>query len=223
LVVSGKPTPSWPIRVTANMAIDREAIRDFKLAYMAMFDQIANPDGTNYARLRAYVWSLIEADFSDDDKHRQTQALSALTYTLMVAALACAAVEDLGLQDDDDDPGLVRFDKAAWCLGMTYSIALTHPENVEGEHGLSVLGKDCLRTLFAAHVPAADDTTFWGEFRVLGEALYQRMFTLSMINADDPAPLLYALGVGFGLCPREEVMLRNRLVRSLLARAFALL
>jgi len=204
------------------MAVDREIIRDFKLAYMAMFDQIAHPDGSNYARLRAYVWSLIEAEFSDEDKHRQTQALSALTYTIMVTAVACAAVEDLGLQPEDQSAELARFDKAAWCLGMTYSIALTHPETVEGEHGLSVLGKDCLRALFAASVPGADDISFWGEFRVLGEALYQRMFTLAVISADDPAPLMYALGVGFGLCPREEVMLRNRLVRSLLAQAFGM-
>jgi hypothetical protein len=203
------------------MAVDREAIRDFKLAYMAMFDQIAHPDGSNYARLRAYVWSLIEAEFSDDDKHRQTQALSALTYTIMLTALAYAAVEDLGLQSEDEDPALARFDKAAWCLGMTYSIALTHPTTVEGEHGLSVLGADCLRELFAASVPGIGDSSFWGEFRVLGEALYQRMFTATLVTADDPASLMYALGVGFGLCPREEVMLRNRLVRSLLAQVFA--
>lgn len=204
------------------MPVDREAIRDFKLAYMAMFDQIAHPDGSNYARLRTYIWSLIEAEFSDDSKRQQTQALSALTYTIMVAALVCAAVDDLDLQDEGGDPALIRFDKAAWCLGMTYSIALTHPERVDGEHGLSVLGKDCLRELFTAPVPTADDTTFWGEFRVLGDALFQRMFTLTIVNADDPAPLLYALGVGFGLCPREEVMLRNRLVRSLLTQVFGM-
>ena len=201
------------------MTVHQEAVRDFKLAYMAMFDQVAHPDGPNYTRLRAYVWAIIERHFSGDDKQRQTQALSALTYTLMISSLACAAAEALK-EPVDDDQEHHRFDKAGWCLGLCYAIALSHPESVEGEHGLSVLGAETLREFFAEAVPGAEDANFWGEFRVLGEALYQRMFTMTVVTADDPSALLYAIGVGFGLCPHAEVVLRTRLVRALVSVCF---
>lgn len=204
------------------MAIDREAIRDCKLAYMAMFDQIAHPDGSNYSRLRGYVWSIIERHFSDEDNQRQTQALSALTYTLMLTALTCAAAEALDASAEHGHLEQQRVNKAAWCLGLSYAIGLSHPDTVEGEHGWSVLGADSLKALFAEPVPDASDAHFWGEFAVLGEALYQRMFTVTVLTADDPSPLLYAVGVGFGLCPRGEVVLRTRLVRALVAKVFGI-
>jgi len=204
------------------MAVDREAIREYKLAYMAMFDQIAHPDGSNYPRLRKYVWSVLESQFSDADKQRQTQALSALCYTLMITALLCAAAEELDEAEDGQvGLGLQRFDKASWCLGLIYAIGLTHPDAVQVETGLALLGEDELRDLFAVAVPSSDDGLFWGEFRVLGHALYQRMFRLVVWHPDEPKPLMHAVGVGFGVCPSLEVMIRSRLVRALLLAKFA--
>ena len=158
------------------MSVDREQICEFKLAYMAMFDQIAHPDGSNYPRLRHWVWSVIEYRFGEADKHSQSQALSALTYTTMVTALAAAAAESLGIAADEDDVRRRRLEKAAWVLGLSYALGLTHPESVSGETALAVLDEDAFTRLCTASVPRLDDGVFWGEFKVLGEALFSRMF-----------------------------------------------
>jgi hypothetical protein len=47
------------------------------------------------------------------------------------------------------------------------------------------------------------------------------MFRLVVWHPDEPKPLMHAVGVGFGVCPSLEVMIRSRLVRSLLLAKFA--
>ncbi|MBT3459574.1 MAG: hypothetical protein HN442_08250, partial [Halieaceae bacterium] len=69
-------------------------------------------------------------------------------------------------------------------------------------------------------IPPGTDATFWGEFRVMGEALVNRLFALSPLRPERPETLLYAMGTGMGLCTREEIGLRLRLVRGLVARAY---
>ena len=66
-----------------------------------MFDQIAHPDGSNYPRLRQLIWGAIDQQASALTKQQQSQALSVLTYTTLVTAVACAAADalDIGRQE----------------------------------------------------------------------------------------------------------------------------
>ena len=62
-----------------------------------MFDQIAHPDGSNYPRLRQLIWGAIDQQASALSKQQQSQALSVLTYTTLVTAVACAAADALDI------------------------------------------------------------------------------------------------------------------------------
>ena len=201
------------------MAIDREQIAEFKRAYIAMFDQIAHPDGSNYPRLRQLIWGAIEARADELSKLQQSDALSVLTYTTLVAAVTCAAASALDVGDgaSDRQHGLER---AGWCLGLVFALSMTHPESIAGETPLDRLGADALTDLCAIAAPASSDATFWGEFRVLGEALYGRLFGACPLQIEQTDSLLYALGTGMGLCSRREINLRLQWVRELLSKAY---
>lgn len=199
--------------------VDREQIAGFKQAYMAMFDQIAHPDGSNYPRLRRLIWGAIEQREGALSKQQQSQALSVLTYTTLVTAVACAAATALGIGDQQEE-ALQPTERAGWCLGLGYALSMTHPESVAGETALDLLGESELGDLCDLTLPELGDATFWGEFRVVGEALYSRLFALALLSAKDHEPLLFALGTGMGLCSRQEIRLRLVLMRRFLARVY---
>lgn len=203
------------------MSVDREQIGAFKSAYAALFDQIAHPDGGNYPRLRQLIWGAIETRASGLSKQQQSQALSVLTYTLLVTAVACAAATELSV-GAGDTPQKQRIDRAGWCLGLVYALSMTHPESVMGETPLDLLGADALADLCSLVTPPVSDAKFWGEFRVVGEALYGRLFALSPRQVEASDSLLYALGTGMGLCSRAEIRLRLAFVRELVGKAFSL-
>ncbi len=184
-----------------------------------MFDQIANPDGTNYPRLRQLIWGAIDQHASALTKQQQSQALSVLTYTTLVTAVACAAADALGISSGSQEPQK-KVERAGWCLGLVYALSMTHPETVAGETALELLGPEAMTDLCATIIPLGSDAKFWGEFRVMGEALVNRLFVLTPLRPERPEPLLYALGTGMGLCTREEIGLRLGLVRGLVARAY---
>jgi len=184
-----------------------------------MFDQIAHPDGSNYPRLRQLIWGAIDQQASALTKQQQSQALSVLTYTTLVTAVACAAADalDIGRQEPAQQQ---KVERAGWCLGLVYALSMTHPETVTGETALELLGSESMTELCHIAIPPGTDATFWGEFRVMGEALVNRLFALSPLRPERPEILLYALGTGMGLCTREEIGLRLALVRGLVARAY---
>ena len=199
--------------------VDREQIAGFKQAYMGMFDQIAHPDGSNYPRLRQLIWGAIEAREAAFNKQQQSQALAVLTYTTLVTTVTWAAASALGV-GEAQEAAAQRTERAGWCLGLGYALAMTHPQNVAGDTALDLLGEAELRDLCSLDVPELKDATFWGEFRVVGEALYSRMFALSVPSVENHEPLLFALGTGMGLCTRQEIGLRLILMRRFLARAY---
>ena len=65
-----------------------------------MFDQIADPDGSNYPRLRQLIWGAIDQQASALTKRQQSQALSVLTYTTLVTAVACAAADAMRIGNE---------------------------------------------------------------------------------------------------------------------------
>ena len=99
--------------------------------------------------------------------------------------------------------------------------SMTHPEQVAATTALDVLGAEAMSDLCSVPAPGVSDARFWGEFRVVGDALYGRLFPQSAMPVAQTDHLLYALGTGMGLCSREEIRLRIRLVRALVSRAFA--
>jgi hypothetical protein len=199
--------------------IDREQIGGFKQAYLVMFDQIADPDGSNYPRLRQLIWGAIDQQASALTKRQQSQALSVLTYTTLVTAVACAAADAMGVGSDLQGQQK-RIERSGWCLGLGYALSMTHPEVVSGETALELLGTEAMTDLCGIAIPPGTDATFWGEFRVMGEALVNRLFALSPLRPERPETLLYAMGTGMGLCTREEIGIRLKLVRGLVARAY---
>ena len=184
-----------------------------------MFDQIAHPDGSNYPRLRQLIWGAIDEQADTLTKHQQSQALSVLTYTTLVTAVACAAADALRI-GRHESAQQKRVERAGWCLGLVYALSMTHPETVTGETALELLGTESMTDLCHIAIPPATDATFWGEFRVMGEALVNRLFALTPLRPERPEILLYALGTGMGLCTREEIGLRLGLVRGLIAKAY---
>ena len=184
-----------------------------------MFDQIADPDGSNYPRLRQLIWGAIDQQASALTKRQQSQALSVLTYTTLVTAVACAAADAMGVGSDLQGQQK-RIERSGWCLGLVYALSMTHPETVSGETALELLGTEAMKGLCGIAIPPGTDATFWGEFRVMGEALVNRLFALSPLRQEHPTTLLYAMGTGMGLCTREEIGLRLGLVRGLVARAY---
>ena len=191
----------------------------FKQAYLAMFDQIADPDGSNYPRLRQLIWGAIDRQSSALTKRQQSQALSVLTYTTLVTAVAYAAADAMRIGNEGQGQKK-KVERAGWCLGLGYALSMTHPETVSGETALELLGAEAMTDLCGIAIPPGTDATFWGEFRVMGEALVNRLFALSPLRPERPETLLYAMGTGMGLCTREEIGLRLRLVRGLVARAY---
>ncbi len=202
------------------MAVDREQISAYKRAYMTLFDQIADPDGSNYPRLRHLVWGAIEGRAGTLNKQQQSQALSMLTYTLLVTAVACAAAAALPVGSAVDERQ-IRLDRAGWCLGLIYALSMTHPESVAGETPLDLLGVEALTDLCSTATPPVSDANFWGEFRVVGEALYGRLFTLAPPQIEQTDRLLYALGTGMGLCSRAEIRFRLLFVREMVSKVFS--
>ena len=202
------------------MPVDREQIAGFKQAYANLFDQIAHPDGGNYPRLRQLVWQAVESRSGELTKQQQSQALSLLTYTLLASAVACAAAAALP-SDDIGGEAQLRLDRAGWSLGLFFALSMTHPEQVAATTALDVLGAEAMSDLCSVPAPRVSDARFWGEFRVVGDALYGRLFPQSAMPVAQTDHLLYALGTGMGLCSREEIRLRIRLVRALVSRAFA--
>lgn len=184
-----------------------------------MFDQIADPDGSNYPRLRELIWGAIDQQAGGLTKHQQSQALSVLTYTTLVTAVAYAAADAMGIGNEQQGQQ-IKVERSGWCLGLVYALSMTHPETVSGETALELLGAEAMKGLCGIAIPPGTDATFWGEFRVMGEALVNRLFALSPLRREQPATLLYAMGTGMGLCTREEVGLRLDLVRGLVARAY---
>ena len=150
-----------------------------------MFDQIAHPDGSNYPRLRQLIWGAIDQQASALTKQQQSQALSVLTYTTLVTAVACAAADalDIGRQERAQQQ---KVERAGWCLGLVYALSMTHPETVTGETALELLGSESMTELCHIAIPPGTDATFWGEFRVMGEALVNRLFALSPLRPERP-------------------------------------
>ena len=199
--------------------MDRDQVALIRGAYVTLFDQIAHPDGANYPRTREWIWQVLEHPEESLDKRQQSRGLSLLTDTLLVASLVGVSSTALVGEEQRAVGEANGPDRGSVSVGFLYALALVHPPEPAPDSALDQLGEEVLQQLMRAPLPAPEEKGFWGEVRVLGEALYRRIFSDQSISLDTPEPLLYAMGVGLGPCSRRELWLRAELIRRVISQS----